>query len=120
MNKLIEAITAFLVRPFRPNPELVLNEVNSARASLGLPDLNQLPAGAKGNAANCPLAVALGGFVGVDGICFDEPNQARRVAQVWRTGVREAGASRYVVTLPALLQHFVRDFDLGAYGRLAV
>jgi hypothetical protein len=120
MNTLIEAFTAFLVRPFRPNPELVLTEVNSARASLGLPDLERLPTGAKGNASSCPLAVALGGFVGVDGICFDEPNQARRVARVWHTGVRQAGASRYVVALPALLQQFVRDFDLGAYGRLAV
>ncbi|MDZ4699606.1 MAG: hypothetical protein SH809_07870 [Rhodothermales bacterium] len=119
MNKLIEAITAFLVRPFRPNPELVLNEVNSARASLGLPELSRLPAGARRNASSCPLAVALGGFVGVDGICFTESNMASRVAGVWHTGVRQVGASRYVVALPALLQHFVRDFDLGAYGRLA-
>ncbi|MEZ4700918.1 MAG: hypothetical protein R2834_11350 [Rhodothermales bacterium] len=98
MNKLIEAITAFLVRPFRPDPTIVLHEVNSARSSMGLPELATLPAGSKGNAKDCPLAVALGGFVGVDGICFESPSMADRVARVRWTGVRHMSASRHVVT----------------------
>jgi hypothetical protein len=119
MRTLLEAITALLVRPFRPDPRYVLEQVNVARASIGLPGLTMLPSGTKANAASCPLAVALGGFVGVDGVCFSESSVADRIACVWRTDVRRAGAGRYVVGLPLLLQHFVRDFDLGAYGRLA-
>ncbi len=119
MKKLIEIFTALLVTPFRPRIDRVLQLVNDARTSLNLPNLNDLPLGDKGRATACPLAMALGGMVGVDGICFKERNAALHVAMAWHTGIRQAPNEQYIVSLPLTLRHFVRDFDLGAYRKLA-
>lgn len=94
-------------------------KINEARASLNLPLLNGLPDGLKANPHQCPLAHALGGMVGVDGICFNDPETALQVASAWHTPIRSATSDRYIVTLPDTLQHFVRDFDLGAYRLFA-
>jgi hypothetical protein len=119
MKKFIEIFTAFLVTPFRPHISEVLELVNEARTSLDLPLLHSLPAGNLGRTRTCPLALALGGMVGVDGICFKERQMALHVASAWQTPVRSAANEQFVVTLPATLRYFVRDFDLGAYRRLA-
>ncbi len=119
MKKLIEILTPLLVTPFRPRIDRVLQLVNDARTSLNLPNLNDLPLGDKGRATACPLAMALGGMVGVDGICFKERNAALHVAMAWHTGIRQAPNEQYIVELPLTLRHFVRDFDLGAYRKLA-
>ncbi len=115
MKKFFDLVTALFLLPFRPNLEAVLLKVNEARTSLNLPQLQAMPAGAEGRANTCPLANALGGMVGVDGICFNDPQMAFSVADAWHTGIRANGNERYIVTLPETLQHFVRDFDLGAY-----
>ena len=119
MKKLFDFITALLLLPFRPKKAKVLELVNSARYSLDLPRIDALPEGEMGRSVSCPLAHALGGIVGVDGICFEEHYKARYVAQAWQTRVSNRGHRRYVVDLPDTLRHFVRDFDLGAYRRLA-
>ena len=117
LNSLIERLTALLVAPFRPKKSHVLALVNEARRSMNLPLLPALPAGEKGRSTSCPLARALGGIVGVDGICFDDRYAAEHVAGAWHTPVRQHDASRYIVALPGTLRAFVRDYDLGAYGR---
>ena len=117
LNALIERITALIAAPFRPRLTNVLDLVNAARDSLCLPQLNDLPHGDRGRSTSCPLANALGGIVGVDGICFDSRYAAQHVAAAWQTSMRERDASRFIVTLPGTLRSFVRDFDLGAYAR---
>ena len=119
MKKFLDFITAIVVLPFRPKIEAVLAQVNEARKSLNMPVLQAMPAGAEGKAKDCPLAHALGGMVGVDGICFNDPQVALQVSSAWHTSMNVRGAERYVVTLPETLRHFVRDFDLGAYRLFA-
>ena len=119
MKKLFALVTALLFVPFRPSVSQVLHLVNQARVSLNLPPLDALPPGTKGRSVACPLSRALGGRVGVDGICFDERTAAYCVADAWQTSIINRGYERYVVHLPLPLKHFVRDFDLGAYYRLA-
>ncbi len=115
MKSFFDTITALFVLPFRPSIHSVLQKVNEARESLNLPSLSTLPAGAEGRATQCPLAHALGGMVGVDGICFNDPQKAFQVASAWHTPICTRGSERYIVTLPETLRQFVRDFDLGAY-----
>ena len=115
MKKFIEFVTALLVFPFRPSINAVLRQVNDARASLNLPLLQSMPTGAEGRPNQCPLAHALGGFVGADAICFQDPQVALQVATVWHTPMHANDGERYIVTLPDTLRNFVRDFDLGAY-----
>ena len=105
--------------PFRPAKSDVLHLINEARNAEGLPNLDDIPRGLTGQPNQCPLANAIGGFVGVDGICFDEPVQAMSVASAWKTRVRQHPNGSYIVRLPELLQRFVRDFDLGAYHKLS-
>ncbi len=119
MKKFIDLLTTLFLLPFRPRLEAVLLKVNEARASLNLPSLQAMPAGAEGRATTCPLAHALGGMVGVDGICFNDPQMALSVADAWHTGIQSNGNERYIVTLPETLRQFVRDFDLGAYRLFA-
>lgn len=115
MKRFVDFLTALVVLPFRPSINAVLQQVNEARVSLNLPLLSALPGGAEGRATQCPLAHALGGMVGVDGICFNDPQTAFQVAAAWHTPISTRGAERYIVTLPETLRQFVRDFDLGAY-----
>ena len=119
LNSLIERFTALLIAPFKPKLAHVLSLVNDARESLDLPILDVLPSGEKGRSTSCPLAVALGGVVGVDGICFNDPYAARHVASAWHTNIRQHDNRRFIVSLPDTLRSFVRDFDLGAYGARA-
>ena len=115
MKKIFNFITALILLPFRPNLKHVLSLVNVARGALNLPAIETLPRGEKGRSISCPLAQALGGIVGVDGICFQDHYTAEFVASAWQTKVYNRGHQRYVVDLPDTLKHFVRDFDLGAY-----
>lgn len=84
-----------------------------------MPRLQTMPVGAEGRPTECPLAHALGGMVGVDGICFKDPQIALQVASAWHTPIQTSGAERYIVKLPETLRQFVRDFDLGAYRLFA-
>ena len=119
MKKIISFLTAFLFIPFRTRISHVLELVNTARHALNLPRIESLPSGVEGRATACPLANALGGMVGVDGICFNERHKALYVAEAWQTRVSNRGQQRYVVDLPAPLRTFVRDFDMGAYRLFA-
>lgn len=116
LNTLIERLTALLIAPFRPKLSNVLSLVNDARTSLNLPSLEALPSGDKARATRCPLALALGGMVGVDGICYDDSYSAQHVAEAWHTSIRRHNDRKFIVDLPQTLRAFVRDFDLGAYG----
>ena len=116
MKNIINFIAALILFPFRPNIKQVVSLVNVARNSLNLPALETLPGGEKGRSTSCPLAQALGGIVGVDGICYQDRYKAQYVASAWQTRVYNRGHQRYVVDLPDTLKHFVRDFDLGAYS----
>ena len=118
MKNILSFITALILYPLRPNPKHVISLVNTARDSLDLPKIEKLPRGERGRSTSCPLAQALGGIVGADGICFEDRYKAQYVAAAWHTRVYNRGHQRYVVDLPDTLKHFVRDFDLGAY-RLA-
>ena len=115
MKTILNFISALILFPFRPNIKQVLNLVNVARDAQNLPAIETLPQGSKGRSTSCPLAQALGGIVGVDGICFQDHYRAQFVASAWQTRVYNRGHQRYVVDLPETLKHFVRDFDLGAY-----
>ena len=115
MKKILEFVTALLVFPFRPSIKAVLQQVNEARESLNLPVLQSIPAGNEGRTTTCPLAHALGGMVGVDAICFNDPQIALQVASAWHTPMHANDGERYIVRLPETLRKFVRDFDLGAY-----
>ncbi|MFK7846529.1 MAG: hypothetical protein AB8G77_14615 [Rhodothermales bacterium] len=115
MKRFFDFVTALIVLPFRPSLSAVLLKVNEARKSLNMPQLASMPSGAEGKSTQCPLAHALGGMVGVDGICFNDPQLALQVASVWNTPIQANGSERYIVTLPDTLRQFVRDFDLGAY-----
>ena len=119
MKRFFDFVTALLVLPFRPSLSAVLLKVNEARQSLNMPQLTSMPAGAEGKSMQCPLAHALGGMVGVDGSCFNDPQIALQVASVWHTPMQANGSEKYIVTLPETLRQFVRDFDLGAYRLFA-
>lgn len=119
MKKFFDLVTALLVLPFRPSIEAVLLKVNEARESLNMPQLLAMPAGEEGRSTQCPLANALGGMVGVDGICFEDPQMALQVSSAWHTPIQSSGTELYIVTLPETLRQFVRDFDLGAYRLFA-
>ena len=119
MKKFIDLITALFLLPSRTKISQVLDLINLARTSIGLPELATLPDGEEGRSTACPLAHSLGGMVGVDGICFKESYKARYVAEAWNTRVSNRGQQRFVVDLPVPLRKFVRDFDLGAYRLFA-
>ena len=117
LNSLIERFTALVAAPFRPSLTRVLELVNEARRSLDMPRLQTLPPGKQGRSTTCPIAMALGGIVGVDGICFNSRYDAQHVASAWQTHIKQHDSSHFIVSLPETLRSFVRDFDLGAYGR---
>ncbi len=119
MKRLLALLTTLCFLPFRPRLSRVLELVNAARGSLDLPRIESLPAGRTGRSTACPLAAALEGVVGADGICYKERYKALDVAQAWNTKVYHRGRQKYVVDLPDTLRFFVRDYDLGAYHRLA-
>ena len=115
---LSSSIVRFMVRMSRPSPNSVLRSVNAARCALGIPVLDNLPAGQPCKYNDCPLSRALPGVVGVDGIAFAIPEQALAVAATWKTSVEVAKNGVYVARLPRKLRQFVRDFDLGGVPEL--
>jgi hypothetical protein len=119
MKTLIERATTLLLAPFCPSHERVLGLLNRARAATGRVALPFLPAGLPGRPDSCPIARATGGYVGVDGVFFDDAMVAGCVAAAWETRfyTRHDG---YIVALPGTLRRFVKDYDLGVYGRDAL
>lgn len=120
MKTLAHSFLTWFLLPFRPARADVLQLINEARRAEGLDDLEAIPTGVAGRPDECPLAKAVGGFVGADGISFDEPVIAMSVASAWHTGVRQHANGNYIVNLPNLLKRFVRDFDMGAYRNLGL
>jgi hypothetical protein len=118
MDRLIEWLTRWTVKPFRPARAEVLSLINEARSALAMPRLRQLPSGRTHDVAACPISSALPAIVGVDGACFKNFEDALVVAEVWDTAVNVAGPDRFVASLPTALRRFVRDYDLGAYPSL--
>lgn len=110
----LRRLLGWLMVPVRPHLTEVLAYVNAARQALHLPPLHRLPVGTAHQIDQCPLAQGLGGLVGVDGIAYQDPEVARRVANAWGTPYVVRGIW-HVVLLPPVLRRFVCDYDLGAF-----
>ena len=118
MNRVIDILSAILLRPFRPKRSEALAAVNRARICLGMLPISELPRGSRGSIESCPLSLVLPGVIGANGIAFENQEDALSVSAAWRTPIEIGGRGRMIVVLPSILQHFVRDFDLGAYPSL--
>lgn len=114
---MLRCLLGWLLVFVRPRLATVLACVNTARQALHLPPLYRLPTGAARHTRQCPLAQALNGLVGVDGVAYPDPEVAKRVAKAWGTNYI-ARSSWYVVALPPVLRRFVCDYDLGAFPAL--
>ncbi|MEM9665005.1 MAG: hypothetical protein AAF970_08735 [Bacteroidota bacterium] len=117
MGQLLDSLTTYLATRRRPHLSQVLRLINQARVVQYQPLLNALPVGRTARSRSCPLSTALGGLVGVDGLCLEDLDQARRIGRVWNVPVTEA-QGRFIVRLPHLLERFVQAFDQGAYPAL--
>lgn len=113
---------------------VVLALVNEGRAALGLPNLDELPKGAK-DTCHCPLALAFDQVDEANGmhsrpdiisgehgeaICSDFA-EAEKLSVAW-FGFSEAEQYRdgITVALPEMLASFINRFDEGEFPKLLI
>jgi hypothetical protein len=97
--------------------------VNAARRELGLPPLDQLPRGLRGNAACCPIALALDRKAEVllkaAAVPGHDQETASALARAWQTQAQlDVHYRVWFVPLPEALRRFVADFDGGNFPDL--
>jgi hypothetical protein len=101
----------------------VLRLVNAARRELELPPLEQLPRGLRGNAACCPIALALDRraqiLLKAAAVPGHDQKTASALARASQTHAQlDERYGAWFVPLPKALRRFVADFDGGSFPDL--